>query len=524
MTTILLGDKEILLTPEQEAIQLAATGSQESLMVDAKAGCAKTTTLQIIAKSLPVQPSLALAFNKKIKLELESRFPSHFEVKTMNGLGHQAFAKLIGKRLFLEERKISQLLKAFLASSQVELDSEAYSSILSLVRIARSQGLVPKQAIERFRAKSVLADTEASWELLADSLMLDLSDELLYTARSVLLESIIQSYKGTIDYDDQIYMSALFGGVFPRFPLVMVDEAQDLSPLNHLQVRACAAGRIIICGDPRQAIYAFRGADSSSMGTMRGLRPVWRDLPLSTTFRCPASVVARQQEHAPGFTAAPAAPQGQVVRWTERERWTAKDLLALAPLGQPIAILCRNNAPIIAAALRFIRAGHGVTVLGGEIGKALSSLAAKLLPANSPTGACIQLINAWREKEISYALANEKEERVAVIHDKADCLIAVLEECSPEGGREEMLGKMEAMFASSSLRITLATGHKSKGLEWHTVVHLDPWRVPSKWARSALQAGNPVPMEQDLNLRYVIETRTQENLVLANLDAFERTS
>jgi hypothetical protein len=45
---------------------------------------------------------------------------------------------------------------------------------------------------------------------------------------SVLTDSIRLAYEGQIDFDDQIYMPTLFGGTFPRFPLVMVDEAQDL--------------------------------------------------------------------------------------------------------------------------------------------------------------------------------------------------------------------------------------------------------------------------------------------------------
>jgi len=80
---------------------------------------------------------------------------------------------------------------------------------------------------------------------------------------------------------------------------------------------------------------------------------------------------------------------------------------------------------------------------------------------------------------------------------------------------------LETMFSKDNLRITLSTGHKAKGLEWPTVIHLDPWRVPSKFAKSAKANGNPIPMEQDLNLRYVIETRAQEKLILASLEDFQ---
>jgi hypothetical protein len=46
------------------------------------------------------------------------------------------------------------------------------------------------------------------------------------------------------------------------------------------------------------------------------------------------------------------------------------------------------------------------------------------------------------------------------------------------------------------------------------VVHLDPWRIPSKWAKSE------AARIQEANLRYVIETRPKKALVLANIEDF----
>ncbi len=41
------------------------------------------------------------------------------------------------------------------------------------------------------------------------------------------------------------------------------------------------------------------------------------------------------------------------------------------------------------------------------------------------------------------------------------------------------------------------TGHKSKGLEFNTVYHLDPWLIGDD--------------EQELNLKYVIGTRSADS-------------
>jgi len=51
-----------------------------------------------------------------------------------------------------------------------------------------------------------------------------------------------------------------------------------------------------------------------------------------------------------------------------------------------------------------------------------------------------------------------------------------------------------------------------QGLEFETVYHLDPWRVPSKYASDGES------LEQELNVRYVIETRSKENLYLVDFE------
>ena len=69
----------------------------------------------------------------------------------------------------------------------------------------------------------------------------------------------------------------------------------------------------------------------------------------------------------------------------------------------------------------------------------------------------------------------------------------------------------EFLFAQGGT-ISLMSGHKSKGLEFETVYHLDPFRVPSKYATSE------DAMDQELNLLYVIWTRAKLNLRMVTLD------
>jgi DNA helicase-2/ATP-dependent DNA helicase PcrA len=93
--------------------------------------------------------------------------------------------------------------------------------------------------------------------------------------------------KGDCDFNDQVLMPTIFHGAFPRYPLILGDEAQDLSALNHATLRKLVGKRrLIAVGDPCQAIYGFRGAHEESMSLLREEFDM-RELPLTISFRCP---------------------------------------------------------------------------------------------------------------------------------------------------------------------------------------------------------------------------------------------
>lgn len=510
----------LIPTPEQQAILHAARSSRTSIMVQAFAGCAKSTTLELVAQQLTSEPALALAFNKKIAVGLEKRLPANFTVKTLNGLGHTAWGRAIGRRCEVDDRKIGRLLTAEAKSQDLEL-GDAWDNCRRLLSLAMANGLVPASAGKQ----GLVEDTEESWQGIAIEHMLDFDKGMLPLLRGVLRASIQEAYQGILSFDCQIYMSALFGGAFPRYPLVLVDEAQDLSPLNHQQVRKAAGGRLIVVGDQLQAIYGFRGADSSSMSSLRGLRPDWIDLPLATTFRCPKMVVERQQRHAQGFTAWPKNPQGLFEHWRQPresheagEAWTGwdeKKLLTAAGTGS-LAILCRNNAPLLDLAFKLIRRGVGVVMQGRDIGKGLVALSKKILPQDSlDRFECSRLVANWISVESANFRAQGRDEKVSAVTDRGECLLAVLEADNvPNAGA--LRAKLTALFAREDGRATLSTIHRAKGLEWDCVLLLDPWRVPSKWAKRAGGAA----LEQEFNLLYVAETRTKDKLVWASLEDF----
>lgn len=512
-------------TEEQEACKEALKEPQ-SLMIKAFAGCSKTTTLQYIAPDLR-EATLALAFNKRIEQELRPRLPEHFQVKTLNGLGHGIWARRPNMpRLEIDSAKITKLIKQVTDETSARLSSAQWTFTQQMIQGAITQGLVPRGIPAEI---CPLEDEYQSWADIADDRGVP-RDEIALTsdiAREVLRRDIALAERGIISFDDQIYCPTLLGGPWPQFPVVMADEAQDLSPMNRLMIQRALRreGRAIIVGDPLQSVYAFRGADHQSFENLRQLSNAWKDLKLTLTFRCPKLVVERNAKHAQGFRAAQANKDGEVIRRLGQESiedewsWDSEALLAQAREGE-IAILCRNNGPLMSLAFKLLRQGVGVRMAGRDIGKGLQALSKKIAKEDStPRAQLISKICDWRDREVESALAQEKESLAESARDRAECLLAVLDSggASTAGDLRKLL---EMIFARESGRLLLSSIHRAKGLEWNTVVHLDAWRIPSKWAKKKAAAGDSRDLIQEMNLLYVCETRTKDLLVMANLEDF----
>lgn len=509
-------------TDEQEAIRQVAKRASGSLMVKAYAGAAKTTTLELVGREIHV-PAIALAFNVSIKNEMARRFGSNFKVQTMNGLGFGALTRALPGVSFgaPDGRKTSKLITSVAKDNDISLLEEQWTLARDLLGAAMQAGLVPRD-----EGRPLVSDTPATWEALADRVGI-LPEDLSFF-QNIVYQALLRNNQlvlaGHLSFDDQVYYSTCVSGNFPQYPVMLVDEAQDLSPLNHamLALSARPGGRTIAVGDPKQAIYAFRGADSRSMAKLRGLRGEneWSDLPLTLTFRCPKVVVSRQQSHAPGFRAAAANKPGHFFRLGDENEfgeasWTWADVASRVQ-GRSLAILCRNNGPLLTMAFKLLRQRVSVKMLGRDIGTGLVALSRKLFPDdNTGRDSMLGELATWEESETSQAMVLDKPESVDLIRDKAESLRAVISFGEVEDAKRLRLA-LKTLFEADG-QVTLASIHRSKGLEWEAVLHLDPWRIPSKWAKEAARHGDSIQLEQEYNLQYVCETRTKDLLLEANM-------
>ena len=479
------------LTDEQTAIVSAATDTPDNLLVTALAGAAKTSTLVFIAEALnearPNSEILCLAFNKKIAVEMAERLPANCKSMTLNSLGYRTWANSLGKSRLTVDFKKGFTLMSEVIEEQSRADKDGlYKQMGELMRIVsfgKACGYMPTGQWED-RAKPLMDDSDFFAHLPQKLTALERD-----VVREVTIRSIKQALKGICDFDDQLYMPTIFGGAFPLFKLTLVDEAQDLSALNHAMLRKIVGKRrLIAVGDRCQAIYGFRGAHEDGMVELKEKFSM-KELSLTISFRCAAAIVKHAQWRAPLMRAPAWAAEGSV---DTLATWGA------ANLAEDAAVICRNNAPLFSLAVKLLKAGRPAELGGKDIVTMITKIMSKFGDSKMGKQDVLDNIDAW--------LAKEKDKSKRYIHasleDRADCMRIF----ATQG---EQLGDMlhyARHLAELHSPLKLLTGHKSKGLEFDTVYFLNSSIIGSEG--------------QDPNVRYVIQTRAKTNLTYINLDGY----
>lgn len=473
-------------TAEQLEVVRQTKETSDNLIIHALAGAAKTSTLVLIAKAQPTIPTLCLAFNKKIQLEMRERLPGNCEALTLNSLGHRTWANAISNRIVIQSDKTYRILSGLIEQLGSDDKTAAYERMADTIRaidFGKSCGYVPTGHFPL--AKGLIDD---------DELFEALSEEPTPLIEALIREATIVSHResllGVLDYNDQILMPTCFHGTFPaQYKLILVDEAQDLSALNHAMLRKLARkSRVIAVGDENQSIYGFRGAHQDSMNLLRksfSMTP----LTLSITFRCPQAVVKEARWRTPAMQWPDTAAEGSVTR---AERWSASTLPSDA------VILARNNSTVFSGAIALLRNGTYPEIVGNDIGKALIKIMKKLGPLSTPAEDALILVDEWVMRKSSISRELDK------VHDQASCMKLFLGEGPTLG---DAIAYAEHIMAVSGT-IKLMTIHKAKGLEWNNVYILDRQTIN-------------LERVQEKNLLYVAQTRAKQSLTYITMGKFE---
>ncbi len=501
---------------KQQAIFDFVEKSPLSLIIEAVAGSGKTTTIVAAVKLLPKNIRIMFcAFNKSIATELSERLPDHVNCCTMNSLGHRAWMRHVDSRIELNKNKTYDLMDTPRITGMYdkqELRKVRYI-VVKLVGFAKQIGMVPAgmQGVT-----GLVDDTDANWNAIIDHNSIDMgvsrdgktrfevkeetrnrTKMAIDVARAVLKLSIQQ--KTIIDFSDQLFLPVIYGANFPQNNVVFVDEAQDISAIQRVMLKRSlrSDGRLIAVGDPHQAIYGFRGADSESLNNIK------RDfkcesLPLSISYRCAKDVVKEAQQYVEHIEAHEGAPDGKI------EHLGVYNPANLDVFQKNDFVLCRNVAPLVKLAFALIAQGKAAGILGKDIGKRITGIINKLKANDIPD--LRKKLQKWQQTEISLLQERDPEATGEYIIQQADAVRAFIN-CSGATTVKGVSETVEKLFSDTiEGAVRLSTIHKSKGLEAKRVIILDRGLMPSKYAVK------PWQKVQENNLVYVAITRSIDYL------------
>lgn len=485
-------------TPQQAAVIDFANHGSGSGIVTAVAGAGKTTTL-VEAVRVLTGTTAVLCFNKSIADELKARMPVRdgLNIGTSHSFGFAALRDALGSGIKVEQYKVSNH-----AERSVGLERWEKGSVCELV------SLVKQFAIG---CDGGMPDTDATYWEVAQRFNVEFPEgknAQHYITKARELLNVCRKDKREIDFDDMLYMVLALDINVRQYDNVLVDEAQDLNVAQRILIRRMVkeGGRLIAVGDPRQAIYGFRGADSDSFRLIKEeFNAV--DLPLTVTFRCPKLVVEEAQRYVSHITAHETAPQGEV-----KTLLTPAEIEDEAKPGD--VILCRFNRPIISLAFKFIRKGVPAKIAGRSIGMQLVKLVDRWKTVKTFEGLRTKL-EAYLVAELKKAQAAKSQAMAEKVVDMVGTLFDMMDALSDaKGANMSRVDELKDWITSNysdkidgARFITLSTIHKSKGLEWPRVFFYGSEET-SPFAQQDWE------FEQEANLKYVALTRAQKQLFL----------
>lgn len=450
----------------------------DSLVLEAYAGTGKTTT--IVEASNLIDVNLAttfVAFNKSIATELQTRLASNIRASTLHSLGLRAITYR-NPKTSVDDNKCRAIYRAMNGNPEIE------SQVLRVVSLGKT---IDSKVVD-------FDDLVSRFDIVIEAEYIDEAAEL---AHAVFQKSMNQL--SVVDFDDMIYLPAI--GRFPVYKsdVLFVDERQDMNRAQTALVRQALkpGGRVIAVGDMNQAIYAFRGADVEAMEELVNQFNAVR-LPLSVCYRCGKKIIELAQTIVPQIKYAPNAIDGEISDIRETK------LVELA--NNDDMILCRTNAPLVSTALKLISHGTKAQVRGRDIGKSVATLIRKVQRKYYCTDlrTFLSSLRDYTDNEISKLMAAEKMGPASALADQSETIVAL---AAGAHTVEEILTRIDTIFADNIGGVTLSSIHKAKGTEAKRVMILRPDLLPHPMAKT------PTQRRQENNLKYVAITRAREHLM-----------
>lgn len=494
-------------SPLQLAVYDAIKNTTQNVCVLATAGSGKTTT---ILKGLHYIPrhhkSIFLSFSKSIVEELRSKVPMHIVAATLHSEGFGMIRRYYRGRSFKVidgNKETGKYLR--LAINSLKKAKGGDSSFLDKKEY-RTAALAAD--VCDYARMTLTPFTKEDLPAMCAHFNIDFDENIIQLAVDLLKDSLKVGKKYVmLDFIDMIYWPAAIPQMVDvKYNTMFLDEAQDTNAaqLAMIEKMLGKTGRLIAVGDDFQCIYGFSGADVDAFKRIRE-RPNTITLPLSISYRCSKSVVAKAQSINPDINSYEEAPEG-TMRGGSWNEITETDM-----------VLSRVTKPLIDLYFKLLETGVRSRVVGKDFEKGLATLADSCL-SSSKEGTAYnlqmkldELQRKLREDGVRKPLEHSSyislDEKVQIIN----LILSKVESTS------ELLTVIHDMFDERKQACRLMTIHRSKGLENERVFVIENVGgqplMPSKWAKQ------PWETTQERNLQFVAFTRAKLELVLINLES-----
>lgn len=467
-------------TDEQRAaLDLFLRG--DDMLIDAGAGCGKTSVLRLLAAATP-RRGRYLVFSKELAREVEGTMPDRCHTSTAHSMAYKQFGYRFRHRLNGDRVKSSVI------ASVLGLHPYTVSTPLGAKTLAPGwQAGHVMRALERFYQSTLPEPSYLDFPYV-DGLDLPRTGapnnvELARHLEGALGKAWvdIQQPNGFLRFTHGAYLK-MFYLTQPKIhaDYILFDEVQDANPVLAALVDEQTNSQRVYVGDENQAIFRFTGA----VNAMEGFDVAHRRA-LTQTFRF-GPEIAYEANDVLDMLDSPLRIVGSPHVDSTVQRSRDESI--------PDVLLTRTNATAVKAALRAQSEGIPVHLVGGGKDVAEFARAAKELKDRGRTSYWeLQCFDSWDEV-VRYVDEDPQGSDLAL-------MVRLIEDFTVE----KVLDAVEGSVPQRPGVMAVSTVHKAKGREWDHV-------------RIADDMGEVTPTDDELRLRYVAFTRARRHLDLSGFE------
>ncbi len=523
-------------------MSLELTGEQRELLdcnsntiaINAFAGAGKTSTLVQYAKHYESDRMLYLAYNSSMSREAKAKFGENVDCMTVHALAYKCEGHKYNHKLADKLPRGSELI-AYFKECHDELLSTQGCLLLTAIftNWLHSVHVEIEDSIPDFledESKNHLANYFSKFDVLSKDKVISNIRNLWYDMCDINNKEVKMIHDGYL----KLFQLAKYN--IKRYKHLLLDEAQDSNCVTlDIFYRKIQAERKVMVGDIYQAIYQFRG---SVNGLIDFQNKAETCIALTNSFRFGQHIadyatlvlnVFRMEKN----VIVGKNKQNQAIQFID-------SMTEINTYNRPLVLLSRGNAILFETAFEQLEQNKVPYFTGG-----VERYELDLIKALCEIDTFGQMVSKKYQTKYNKLLQNcEDVDRIRVYAEEAKefdllsfCnLIKKYSAKKVEQNLNKILDAEEAGVDHRNCDMVLLTAHRSKGLQYHTVVIANDFVNLNQFIDiiSKEQNGNEgkklkecrkilnfIDYQAETNLFYVAVTRAEVNLYIMNSSTTE---